>query len=152
MGNQNGRYAYNVRFLNFELIMKQFNLEEYYKNPSRKIVTRDGRNVRIICTDRRGDYPVIALIEKRDTDEETLDAFTERGCWDLVGKESIHDLFFVPEKKEGWVNIYRNIYMGTHAGPIFHSKEDAERRVREDSLKEKTLSSYLTTVKIEWEE
>ena len=132
--------------------MKQFNLEEYYKNSSRKIVTRDGRNVRIICTDRRGDYPIIALTEKQGNDEETLDAFTENGRWALVGKESIHDLFFAPEKHEGWTNIYRDIYMGTHAGPIFNSKEEAERDVREYSLKEKPLSSYLTTVKIEWEE
>ena len=132
--------------------MKQFNLEEYRNNPSRKIVTRDGRNVRIICTDRRGDYPIIALTEKQGNDEETLDAFTENGRWALVGKESIHDLFFAPEKHEGWTNIYRDIYMGTHAGPIFNSKEEAERSVREDSLKEKPLSSYLTTVKIEWEE
>ena len=26
--------------------MKQFNLDEYLKNPNRKIITRDGRNVR----------------------------------------------------------------------------------------------------------
>lgn len=132
--------------------MKQFNLEEYRNNPSRKVVTRDGRNVRIICTDRRGDYPIIALTEKQANNEETLDAFTENGRWDLVGKESIHDLFFAPEKHEGWTNIYRDIYMGTHAGPIFNSKEEAEWDVRRDSLKEKPLSSYLTTVKIEWEE
>ena len=132
--------------------MKQFNLEEYRNNPSRKIVTRDGRNVRIICTDRRGDYPIIALTEKQGNDEETLDAFTENGRWALVGKESIHDLFFAPEKHEGWTNVYRDIYMGTHAGPIFNSKEEAERDVREYSLKEKPLSSYLTTVKIVWEE
>ena len=31
--------------------MEKFNLEEYLKNPSRKVVTRDGRKVRIICTD-----------------------------------------------------------------------------------------------------
>ena len=31
--------------------MKQFSLEEYLANPSKKVVTRDGRNVRIICTD-----------------------------------------------------------------------------------------------------
>lgn len=132
--------------------MKPFNLEEYRNNPSRKVVTRDGRNVRIICTDRRGDYPIIALTEKQGNDEETLDAFTENGRWALFGKESVHDLFFVPEKKEGWTNIYRDIYTGTHAGPIFNSKEEAERDVREYSLKEKPLSSYLTTVKIVWEE
>lgn len=33
--------------------MKQFNLEEYLKNPKRKVVTRDGRDVRVICTDRK---------------------------------------------------------------------------------------------------
>ena len=32
--------------------MKQFNLKEYLKDPNKKGVTRDGRNVRIICTDR----------------------------------------------------------------------------------------------------
>ena len=44
--------------------MKPFNLEEYLKNPDKKVVTRDGRNVRIICTDRRDSvYPIVVLIE-----------------------------------------------------------------------------------------
>lgn len=44
--------------------MKPFNLEEYLKNPSRKVVTRDGRNVRIICTDfDNPDYPVVGEIK-----------------------------------------------------------------------------------------
>lgn len=29
------------------IIMIQFNLEEYLKNPKRKVVTRDGRDVKI---------------------------------------------------------------------------------------------------------
>lgn len=33
--------------------MKQFSLEEYIKNPSRKIVTRDGKEARIVCTDKK---------------------------------------------------------------------------------------------------
>lgn len=33
--------------------MKQFNLKEYLKDPNKKVVTRDGKNVRIICTDRQ---------------------------------------------------------------------------------------------------
>ena len=132
-------------------MMKQFNLEEYRNNPSRKIVTRDGRDVRIICTDKRGDYPIVALIRKQDNDVETLNTFTESGRL-TFDKESVTDLFFAPEKHEGWTNVYRDIYIGTHAGPIFNSKEEAEWDVRRDSLKEKSLSSYLTTVKIEWEE
>ena len=40
--------------------MTQFNLEEYIKNPSRKVVTREGRNVnRILCTDMKGDYQIV---------------------------------------------------------------------------------------------
>ena len=31
--------------------MKEFNLEEFKKNPSQKVITRDGRDVRIVCTD-----------------------------------------------------------------------------------------------------
>ena len=42
--------------------MKQFNLEEYLKNPSRKIITRDGRNVRIVCTNAKS-FPIVALVE-----------------------------------------------------------------------------------------
>ena len=32
--------------------MKQFNLEEYKKNPNRKVITRDGRSVRILCSNK----------------------------------------------------------------------------------------------------
>lgn len=47
--------------------MKPFNLEEYLKNPSRKIVTRDGRVVeRILCTDAVGHYPIVALVKIYD--------------------------------------------------------------------------------------
>ena len=46
--------------------MKPFNLEEYLANPNRKIVTRDGRNVRIICTDRKdSDFPIVALVKNK---------------------------------------------------------------------------------------
>ena len=44
--------------------MKRFSLEEYLKNPSKKVVTRMGRKVRIICTDREDSiYPVVALVK-----------------------------------------------------------------------------------------
>ena len=33
--------------------MKQFSLEKWLENPSRKVVTRRGNPVRIICTDRK---------------------------------------------------------------------------------------------------
>ena len=49
--------------------MKQFNLDEYLKNPSKKVVTRMGRKVRIICTDREDSiYPVVALVKDENRD------------------------------------------------------------------------------------
>ena len=39
--------------------MKEFNLNEYLKNPSQKVVTRDGRNVRIIYTDAMRNLPKV---------------------------------------------------------------------------------------------
>ena len=42
--------------------MKQFNLEEYKKNPNRKVITRDGKSVRIVCTDMIGTaYPILVV-------------------------------------------------------------------------------------------
>ena len=43
--------------------MKPFSLEEYIKNPSRKIVTRDGKPVKILCTNLVSDKPVTAQID-----------------------------------------------------------------------------------------
>ena len=125
--------------------MEQFSLEKYLANPSRKVVTRDGRNARIICTDRRNlNYPIIALIET-SPGEEMAYSRTKDGkhCTDCT---DIFDLFFAPEKHEGWINIYRNDDEDYYKGKIIYSsKEDAIKRG------EKT-PYYITTTKIEWEE
>ena len=128
--------------------MKQFNLEEYLKNPSKKVVTKDGRNVRIICTDRKDfNAPIVALVDYGTTEGERCLYYTKEGksCADdsLV---SYADLFFVTEKHEGWVNIFKGTIDDYFIGDsrVFESKEDAEKA-------EKEWSSYVT-VKIEWEE
>ena len=48
--------------------MKQFNLEEYKKNPNRKVITRDGKSVRIVCTDMIGtSYPILVVCRVNPT-------------------------------------------------------------------------------------
>ena len=123
--------------------MKPFNLEEYLINPSKKVITREGKPVRIICTDARGEYPVIALIEHY---QETLDvtfSFTKDGKWCTDGTNSNKDLFFAPEKHEGWTNVYEE---GTnrYLDGCICSTEDEAKRIRG--------CGYITTIKIEWEE
>ena len=126
--------------------MKQFDLKEYLANPSRKVVTRDGRNVRILCTDREDlDFPIITLIKKKLGGEEVIYAHTKDGLY-CNTCSTIHDLFFAPEKHEGWINIYRNEDEDYYKGMvIFSSKEDAIEKGRR-------FSDYITTTKIEWEE
>ena len=124
--------------------MKQFNLQEYLKNPSRKIVTRDRRAVRIICTDFQSEKPIIGLV-KIDENEEGAYNFSEDGRHSLkedVVEDNL-DLFFVPIKKEGYVNLYQDNKFKWNS--IFDTKEEAEEIG-------KSLSNYITTVKIKWEQ
>ena len=120
--------------------MKQFNVEEYRKNPSRKVVTRDGRNVTIHCINCVGNLPVIAEIE----------GLGYSSYFDKDGKGYLRpspcDLFFTPEKKEGWINLYKNEDGISWISPnYFASKKEAEEEG-------KTRTCSVTTVKIEWEE
>lgn len=88
--------------------MKEFSLEEYLKNPNRKIVTRDGRDVRIICTDRRGgDHPILALCTMSNESENLYSYLPNGRMYLSADAESCMDLFFAPEKHGGWVNLYK---------------------------------------------
>lgn len=76
--------------------MKPFNLEEYLANPSRKVVTRNGRDVRIICTDRKGDCPIVALIKECDGDSEVVAAYSKDGITNEYVR-ALYDLYLVDE-------------------------------------------------------
>ena len=119
--------------------MRQFNLEEYLKNPTRKVITRGGSPVKIHCTNYTKNQFIIAEIEGTNLSE----TFDKNGKWlNLVDSEK--DLFFAPEKHEGWVNVYMN-YNERNVGVLYSSKEDALKVA-------KGYDTYVTTVKIEWEE
>ena len=123
--------------------MKPFNLEEYLANPSRKVVTRDGRDVRIICTDfNNPDFPVIGEIKGYKWPL----SFATNGKT-IKWRQLSGDLFFASEKHEGWINIYHNSEGAYYVMvcPIFESKEEAEKIG-------KRYINYMATIKIEWEE
>ena len=121
-------------------IMKPFTLEEYRNNPKRKIVTRDGRNAKIICTNFLSNKPIIAEIEE---DGYSL-SYDENGRNNNFSTPC--DLFFAPEKHEGWLNIYRSERGFYLRGNPYKSKEEA------DEVAEANYKTFCTTVKIEWEE
>ena len=124
------------------LIMKPFNIEEYLKNPSRKVVTREGRSARILCVDKKGgDLPIIALIQQCTRDNEIIGTFTKEGKWSTTIEEQPNDLFFAPEKHERWVNVYRD-FDDVMCGSVFATEEDAKCKAK----------TAIATVRIEWEE
>lgn len=122
--------------------MEQFSLEKYLENPNRKVVTRAGRNVRIICTDRNSDdHPIVALLQGPVCENTCF--YKRDGLW-LDHTETPIDLLFAPEKKSGWINVCRGCgeYNTYVCNRIFATKEEAQREKR----------NIIATIKIEWEE
>ena len=127
--------------------MKQFNLEEYLKNPSRKVVTRDGRKVKIHCTNYFGAQKIIAQVEGNDYSS----AFSNDGRF-IVGDESSRDLFFAPEKHEGWVNIYKAGVQRETLGYLQTRYAGSSIWPTEEAAKTAADPDPVATIKIEWEE
>lgn len=133
--------------------MKEFNLEEFKKDPSQKVVTRDGREVRIICTDAKGNQPIIALVYNNNRDEENAYTYYRNGCY---YQDNVYylDLFFAPIKREGWVNVYKD-NITTFTSSKIHATEKKAEEEASEVLKEygKFIATIkIATIKIEWEE
>lgn len=122
--------------------MKEFNLQEYLANPSQKVMTRDGRKVRILCTDMKNKQPVLALITEGN--REDIHFYSQNGVWCNEFPNHKLDLVFAPIKKKGWINIFR-CKTDLYIGDVFETKEEAEKMG-------KLSKNYITTIKIEWEE
>ena len=125
--------------------MEQFSLEKYLENPNRKIVTRDGRSARIICTNRLDEnYPVIALVNNENS--EICYSYTTSGKFDEHQNIDCKlDLLFAPVKKSGWINLYKMNSIISPGPRAYDTKEEAESAAGDKSY-------YISTIKIEWEE
>lgn len=139
--------------------MKPFNLKTYLENPSLKVITRDGRPVRIISTNARlfspgpdaTIYPVVALIKASSAkrgkrpNEEILKCYNADGNI-IADRNDRSDLFFETVKVSGWVNIYTSKFSGeATTGSICKTKEEALSLID-------GRDNYLDTIYIEWEE
>ena len=119
--------------------MKQFNLQEYLANPSRQVVTRNGRKVRIICTDfDNPDFPVVGEINGYKWPL----SFSTNGEA-IKGSQQCTDLFFAPTIVKRWGIVYRK------AERLFDTREEAEKWMEEADEGEK---KFCSVCKVEWEE
>lgn len=136
-----------------KLNLKPFNLEA--AKSGKPVCTRDGRKVRIICFDRvtnsTNEYTghLIVLVTNPNGDEQSF-YYTEKG--NLAGEDEYDnlkwDLMMLPEKKEGWINIYPNELkikscLAVSGEKVYPTKELAEYHALHDCI---------ATVPVEWEE
>jgi hypothetical protein len=82
--------------------------------------------------------PIIALITQ-DNGVEYIETYYANGRFnDDINCQSDYDLIMLPEKKEGWVNVYSNCLGGPYES-------------KECTLKQK-MKDCIDTVKISWRE
>ena len=127
--------------------MKQFNLQEYLAHPERKVVTRDGRPVRIICTDCKVAQPIIAIVNE-GRPHMIITSFWKNGRHISNSTKNDLDLFFALTKHEAWINLYRDCSTGgKYPGcRLFNTEKEAKQGV---AIKD---DRYIATIKIEWKE
>ena len=80
--------------------MEQFSLEKYLENPNREIVTRDGRPVRILDYNLKGDKCICIAVD--DKTQESITTVDVNGHCLIDGNgwhESNFDLFFADEER-----------------------------------------------------
>ena len=107
-------------------------------------MTRDGHNARIISIDRKSPtgHNIVVLLDYGS--EEISTTCDNNGETEFCSPfQSKGDLFFAPEKKTGWVNIYNRA--ARSCGLIHESEEKAKQNADKNK-------PYIATTKIEWEE
>ena len=137
-----------------KLNLKPFDIQK--AKAGKPVCTRDGRKARIICWDRYAScYHIVALIECKGfpNKEEEVKVYTDNGkC--ISGEENAYDLMMLPEKKEGWINVYdADTTFRFVEGMVYNTKDEAIQRAKEEVTNgQREKNEYVDTVKICWEE
>ena len=117
-----------------QLNLKPFDIQK--AKEGKPVCTRDGRKARIICFDRNSIQPIVALI-KNFNEEESINVFFKDGHSLSKNNEVEADLMMLPEKKEGWAKVRKDIN-------LYDTKEEADRKM--------IGNDEYVTAKVEWEE
>lgn len=114
-----------------KLNLKPFNLEE--ARAGKPICTRDGSKAIFLTTLQNKRFPVVAVVNCEQ--EENIYQYDINGICD----ENIDtlDLMMLPEKKEGWVNVYKD--------SVYDTKDEA-------LMGRSDCRGYIDTINVSWEE
>lgn len=140
------RIAIELKQTKEDMEEKKLNLKPFDIQKAREgkpVCTRDGRKVRIICFDakRKDEKSIISLVPSKDFPGfEDLIPYPNNGNY-YGGHENDGDLMMLPEKHEGWVNVYKGGLLDTKSYPT--KKEAFDKACPE---------GYVDTIKINWSE
>lgn len=84
--------------------MKEFDLEK--AKAGHPVCTRDGHEARILCFDREGQHPIVALV--KDAGNETIFSYNNMGRYSNDGRGYLCDLFMKSAKQKRWINLYKD--------------------------------------------
>lgn len=82
-------------------------------DPTKPVQTRDGRKARIVCTDAKSEYPIVALVLENGVEEHSR--HTICGHWWSSKMDCNNDLVNIPikHKRTIFLNVYKD-YIVTH--------------------------------------
>lgn len=108
---------------------------------TKPVQTVSGLPVRIICTDRKGEWPIIGIIADKDGSED-VHSWTNMGKFTNYSYLDSRDLMNVPETKIYYVNVYWNRVSVFHLSlPHAHS-----------NINEWNGAEYICTLKLTYED
>ena len=79
---------------------------------TKPVQTRGGLPARIVCTDIKGNYPIMALVLRDGAEFPTT--HLPDGRWHVTYEHSDKDLINVPEKRVAYANVYKTYIGDTH--------------------------------------
>lgn len=105
--------------------MRAFNLTEAIAG--KKVVTRNGKSARIICSDRiDNDYPLVVLVMDPNG-EEDLHTYCLNGSYYDDHESSENDLFMETQEEVVYVNVLRCKRSGSVSTMTYTTEESAKQ-------------------------
>lgn len=109
---------------------------------TRPVTTRDGRPVRILCTDAaKTDYPVVGLITYRNGSEGICQWLPDGKAYQTL-RETPSDLINPPVKR--YINLFKN-----DAGKMYYPTREEAEKAGKSSNKANPGVGYIKTIEVE---
>ena len=123
--------------------MKPFDIN--LAKAGKPVCTRDGRKAKVLCYDfkQNEEYPILVAVENKDGKECAL-LYSNDGISEMY-KSSNNELVMFPEKKEGWVNVYKECDGEYYVEKVVY-------KIKGHAVENASSQNYVGTVRIEFYE